>query len=686
MTSTIWFSLFVLGAFSPLVSSGDSHFRIPSPWTYTCLADESGQERCVRENSLGLGVGQTLETCKLICGKFGQIWPQPRAQFVSLAKTTQPFLLSGLKITSEFSPSQTISDLLDEAGERVRRVTSTYDVLLTIALAGKLHPDHPFSETLSNPLDRDPSDDPDNVFVKVDVKIRVTNNRILSDYETDESYSLSITNSGGIVDVIILSKSFQGARHGLETLLQCIAYDSGHDSPSMFVALRHNSFCRKLQDPTIIETVTIDNDSPDYPHRGISLDSSRSYTPIPVLKRIIDGMAMNKINILHWHITDSHSFPFQNQKCYFDAVWLKREVYYPKDIRDLVHYARVRGVKIIPELDAPAHCGNGWQWGEAHGLGTLALCVNQHPWQEFCLEPPCGQLNPVNENVYAILEDLYADFLDVFDGDIFHMGGDEVMVRCWNKTDEETTEIINYLEDMQWDRKEQESFIKLWGDVFQKKSFGLLRGLREGITAIMWTSALTDPVRIEKYLPKEDYIIQLWTNSTAKSISQLAEKGYRLIFSNYDAWYLDCGFGAWVGPGPNNWCSPYKGWQQVYDNRPDQILERNLLQRKSSTTNFQELRKLVLGGEVAMWTEQTDQYSIEQKIWPRASAMAERLWSNPETNYEAAEWRIQQQRHRMVTFGVNAELLQPEFCRQNDGLCNFIPNHEVDEDLPAHAD
>jgi hypothetical protein len=47
-------------------------------------------------------------------------------------------------------------------------------------------------------------------------------------------------------------------------------------------------------------------------------------------------------------------------------------------------------------------------------------------------------------------------------------------------------------------------------------------------------------------------------------------QGYRVIFSNYDAWYLDCGYGGWVAAG-NNWCSPYKGWQLAYDNSPRQI-------------------------------------------------------------------------------------------------------------------
>ena len=65
-----------------------------------------------------------------------------------------------------------------------------------------------------------------------------------------------------------------------------------------------------------------------------------------------------------------------------------------------------------------------------------------------------------------------------------------------------------------------------------------------------------------RYLNPENYIIQVWTKSWDLSIANLLEMGYRIIMSNTDAWYLDCGYGSWLydGQGPdNNWCSPMKG-------------------------------------------------------------------------------------------------------------------------------
>ena len=68
-----------------------------------------------------------------------------------------------------------------------------------------------------------------------------------------------------------------------------------------------------------------------------------------------------------------------------------------------------------------------------------------------------------------------------------------------------------------------------------------------------------------------------------ENIGRYVMQGFRVIMSNYDAWYLDCGYGGWVGPN-NNWCSPYKGWQALYDNSPRQIY-------RSHTYSFQHISK-----------------------------------------------------------------------------------------------
>ncbi|EFX82594.1 hypothetical protein DAPPUDRAFT_101206 [Daphnia pulex] len=332
------------------------------------------------------------------------------------------------------------------------------------------------------------------------------------------------------------------------------------------------------------------------------------------------------------------------------------QVYQPEDIKELVHYATVRGVKIVPEFDAPGHVGSGWEWGERAGMGQLALCLNIEPWHDYCAEPPCGILNPINDNIYSVLSNIYQDMNDLFQSDIFHMGGDGVKFTCWN----ETTEIIDWLRARGRNDYSKEDFLYLWSH-FQNRSLeevDIAYGNKQPI--VLWTSPLTDDGHAEKFLDKERYIIQIWAKGTDQSIAQLYRQGFKLIMTNYDAWYFDCGYGQWVGNGPNNWCSPYSGWQKVYENSP-----RKFIVNFNETFNSQQ----ILGGEAAIWTEQVDGAAIEGKLWPRSSALAERLWTDPDTNWRAAEHRMNHHRERLVQRGIQADGLQPEWCHQNEGYC-----------------
>lgn len=73
-------------------------------------------------------------------------------------------------------------------------------------------------------------------------------------------------------------------------------------------------------------------------------------------------------------------------------------------------------MRLLPELDVPAHVAAGWTWGRRAGVGDLAVCASQQPWQRYCIEPPCGQLNPANPHVYRVLAALFSDMLRDFFG------------------------------------------------------------------------------------------------------------------------------------------------------------------------------------------------------------------------------------------------------------------------------
>ena len=156
--------------------------------------------------------------------------------------------------------------------------------------------------------------------------------------------------------------------------------------------------------------------------------------------------------------------------------------------------------------------------------------------------------------MYEVLGLVYAEFLELFNGtDVFHMGGDEVNMNCYNSSQE----IRDYLERENKVGTEDD-ILELWRS-FQRRAFRLVAEANQGerMPAILWTNTMTEK-GAEKFLTKDDYIIQIWTTGEDHSIADVINKQFKTIFSDYDAWYLDCGYAGWVTDG-NNWCAPYKG-------------------------------------------------------------------------------------------------------------------------------
>lgn len=77
----------------------------------------------------------------------------------------------------------------------------------------------------------------------------------------------------------------------------------------------------------------------------------------------------------------------------------------------------------------------------------------------------------------------------------------------------------------------------------------------------------------------------------------------------------------------------------------------------------------VLGAEATLWTEQVDGTSTDSRLWPRAAALAERLWTEPNTTWRDAEARFLVHRERLVKLGIAADALEPLWCLQNEENC-----------------
>merc|ERR1711915_649748 len=244
---------------------------------------------------------------------------------------------------------------------------------------------------------------PEGDTLKINVKI---DSSLLKPYVgMNESYTFRLSKLEGLV-ADIESSTYFGARHALETLFQLAEWDSYN---SRFV---------------ILDDVWV-ADEPHYMHRGFSLDTSRNFYSVEEIKQLIDSLSYSKMNVFHWHITDSQSFPLELESLP-DFTWFgayRQDMIYTKaDVKEVVDYATARGIMVIPELDAPAHVGNGWQAVDQ----SFVVCLEKEPWEEFCVEPPCGQLNPAAPGMYDVLETIHMEFLSMFSPSILHMGGDEV--------------------------------------------------------------------------------------------------------------------------------------------------------------------------------------------------------------------------------------------------------------------
>lgn len=294
----------------------------------------------------------TLNTCKLTCGPYGVLWPQPISALI------------GNEVV-EFLPSNTI-----QTTTCVGQVCALLEKAFNIFKDNlqRYHPDYNGNSTpWEGPWD------PATIAHTLQIDVTVQGEETRLTLDIDESYDLAVNTEGDITRVTIIAPTYFGARHALETLSQLVEYQENRDSLM------------------IVSTATV-NDRPAFKYRGILLDTSRNFFDVKSIERTLDTMAANKLNTFHWHITDSHSFPLYLESLpnmAFYGAYTSRQIYYPADVRHLVEYGRVRGIRVLPEFDAPAHVGNGWQWGEKQGLGKLAVCVNRVImfYVSFCLHP-----------------------------------------------------------------------------------------------------------------------------------------------------------------------------------------------------------------------------------------------------------------------------------------------------------
>ncbi|KAK3724408.1 Glucosamine-6-phosphate isomerase (Glucosamine-6-phosphate deaminase) (GNPDA) (GlcN6P deaminase) [Vermiconidia calcicola] len=437
--------------------------------------------------------------------------------------------------------------------------------------------------------------------------------------DVDESYTLSMTTGG---EVTITAVSSIGLLYGLTTLTQ-LFYRHGSASGCAYTPLA----------PVEI------SDKPLLPWRGLNLDTARTFKPMSDIYAMIDGLSYNKMNRLHWHITDSQSWPLvipSMPELANKGAYASFQKYSPEDVRAVQEYGALLGVEVAMEIDQPGHTAS---IGYSHP--ELIAAFLEQPWQYYALEPPAGTFKLNSTEVPEFLERLFDDLLPRLSPltSYFHLGGDEVSVNA-SMLDETV-------------RSNKTAVLQPLLQRFMDRNQDQVRAA--GLTPLVWEEQL---LTWNLTMPK-DTIIQTWLSDESKLA--VVEQGYRALVGNYDFWYLDCGHGQWLDfyPGASSrqawpyedYCSPRHNWRVIYSLDPLAGVPENL-------------QHLVLGGEVHIWSEQTDTVNLHQMVWPRACAAGEVLWSGAKDasgrnrSQITASPRLSEMRERLVARGIKAEPIQ----------------------------
>lgn len=547
-------------------------------------------EACVKQKYSPNIQKQTLATCNMVCGR-PQLWPLPTKR-LKYSKRSVSFLLQQVH-------------LLTDADEPLK-------LLINSAFAI-------FYEQIAKTVQRSTIDIQHEDINKINVKIAILSNAS-SDLrlETDESYLLTVQRIENDIFANISAETYFGARHGLETLSQLIWWDE----------FEYGGMLKILYGVKI-------EDAPKFPYRGLMIDVARNFFPLDMIKAAVDGMSASKLNVLHLHLTDAQSFPLVLpglEKLAYYGAYSANMTYTKKDIKNLIEYAKVRGVRVVLEVDAPSHVNSGWEeFAQDSGLGKLVLCTES----TFS-----GQLNPDNVNALNVMEEIYSELLNLTgDNQVFHIGGDEVDLDCW-RTNSESAKNAFYLTH----------FWANYTSALIERLGNANRGLYpENI--VIWSSPLTESEYIETLSAHQNIAVQFWYGNQRQFLS----KGFKVIYSTVGHWYLDCGFNRWRPGMFSGVCDPYTPWQSFYEYRP-WIYDNSLNQ--------------TLGGEVCLWTEQVEVDTFETRLWPRTAAFAERVWSDPPVmdNYDVYT-RLATHSERLKARGLKVSAMWPRWCTQNPGKC-----------------
>ena len=415
-----------------------------------------------------------------------------------------------------------------------------------------------------------------------------------------EAYKLEIT----IKKITIRASDLQGFYYALQSIRQLL--------PS---AIESEQVTENVDWTVPALTIT---DQPRFGYRGLLVDVARFFSPKENLLRIIDCMAMLKLNKLHLHLVDDNGWRIEIKKypllteigsCRVDRPGktfperrnprqgeptVEKGFYTQDEIREIVRYAQERHIEVIPEIEMPAHSNAALA---AYPLlscpvvdkfiGVLPGLGGNHADVIFCAG---------NDSVFTFLQDILDEVFELFPSKYIHLGGDEARKTHWEECPLCQTRMK--AESLENTEELQGYFMARVARYVQNK----------GREVIGWDE-LTN-ARIP-----EGSIILGW-QGYGQAALKAAELGHRFIMTPARILYLI----RYQGP---QWFEPitYFGnntLKDVYDYEPVQ---------KDWTP---QAASLLMGVQACMWTEFCNSPAdVDYLLFPRLSALAEVAWTKP---------------------------------------------------------
>jgi hexosaminidase len=367
----------------------------------------------------------------------------------------------------------------------------------------------------------------------------------------------------------------------------------------------------------VIENAPIKvSDSPRFNFRGLMIDSARHFLPVSFIEHIIDTMAGMKLNVLHWHISDTESFPSGSEL--FPELAQKGSYAYPDaaytldDLKHIVSYAYDRGVRVMPEWDMPGH--GAW------GFGKPEVMINDNP---ACT----NTMDPTKQTTYDFLKSFLGEMAAIFPDMYVFLGGDEVDQSCFSGS---PTVAAWMADNGIADGAELQSYF--WQQITKQVMPELDKTLG------VWMA--DDGIPYPEDLPEGSFG-NVWQSQSM--MPGVIDRGAKVVLSG--PWYLDQ-----QQPGGFSTYSLQAIWTGMYKVEPYDGL--NATQQTE-----------VLGGQACMWGEGVNWRDFDAYAVTKTAAVAERLWSPVNTtDIDDAHARLAEHVCRLNMRGVAAEAITQNFC------------------------